>query len=329
MPDKRGAAVSSSGTPQGLSSGRSFAEQKSWSSRSLGGKLQHGVFYFLLRVFGIKPARVLLFFVVLVYCLRPSIAGRSRHYLQRRFGPAGWRGRFARLFRLYWSFGVILLERAAGGILGRCYITTATSCHNQVRALLAEGRGLILLSGHVGAWQLSLAGLRFGVRANIVQPRGQDVDRHVFEHSPESPDAPDAADESGAFNIIDPNGAFGGFVDMHAALKRGEIVCLMGDRLMPEEKLTVKADFLGGTAVFPGSAYVLAAMTGAPVAIVFTRRLKQSVVRCDCYGAMRVPRGTGKNEEALKPYAEQYVAALENFVKETPYQFFNFHNIWL
>lgn len=294
---------------------------RSWSSRSLGTRWQHGVFYTLIRFLGLKPTKILLFFVVLVFCLRPSIARRSKWYFERRFGKTRPATAFARVFRLYWTFGCILLERAATGVLGARNSFASTACLATLQGLLAQGRGVILLSAHVGPWQIALADLCGYATVNIVQPSGAgDVDRHFFEHQ--------RGGVKAAIRVIDPLQGFGGYVDAAAALKRGEIVCLMGDRIPPDEKRIARVSFLEKEAFFPVSPYVLAAMTGAPLAMVFARRLKEGAVECFCPGVMRIEPGLARNEKALRPYTAGFVQALEAYVADTPYQFFNFHNIW-
>lgn len=312
------------------------SEQRAWSSRSLAGKWRHRFFYALIGIFGLKPAKFFLFFVVLGYTLRPSIARRAGHYLKRRFngsqssGGPGWR----HIFKLYWNFGVVLLERAAAGILGGYSVTPEQNCLEQLNLLLAEGKGLIILSAHVGSWQTALAGLQFGVRVNIVQPRdGLDRDLHVFEHNngpnrmPARPPNWSNA-RAASYRFIDPRGSFGGFLDIRAALQKGEIVCLMGDRLMPGEKTTLEGVFLGQKALFPGSAYLLASATGAPAAVIFSRRSGECAAECGLAAVFRVPARVGKRPESLEPYAKTFIAALEDYCQREPYQFFNFHNIW-
>jgi predicted LPLAT superfamily acyltransferase len=294
-------------------------EQSAWSSRSLAGKWRHHFFYILLRLFGLNVTKLPLFFVVLTYALRPSIAARAKHYLRRRFSGKKAAG-FCNTFRLYWMFGTIVLERAAAGILKKYSITSEAGAHETLNSLLAKGKGLIILSAHVGAWQTAVAGLHFGTRINILQPRGHgDIDLHVFEHGGEQRDR---------YRLIDPEKAFGGFVEARAALQAGEIVCIMGDRLMPDEKLAIGSPFLGEEALFPGSLFLLAAVTGAPVAVVFTRRSGSCAASCECLATILVPPSTGKRQNDLEPFVATFAAALESFCQREPYQFFNFHNLW-
>jgi predicted LPLAT superfamily acyltransferase len=223
-------------------------------------------------------------------------------------------------FRLYWNFGVILLERAAAGILGKYQVSVDLSCQNIVASLLARNKGLIVISAHVGAWQAALTGLDFGIRVNILQPKQTgDVDLHFFEHT---------GNQSINYRLIDSNNDFGGFIEARAALKNGEIVCLMGDRLMPEEKLIINAPFLGEDAFFPASPYALAAITGAPLLVIFMPRVGECSAANSHFATIDAPRIAVKNTEQLKPLVEQFASLLEKFCLCWPYQYFNFHNLW-
>ena len=96
-----------------------------WSSRSIGSRLQHGIFYAIIRFLGRGPAYGLLFFVVLWYSLRPLTRSRSRPYLRRRFPEAGPFMRFMHRLRLNWNFGLTLVDRTAAGILEELRITAS------------------------------------------------------------------------------------------------------------------------------------------------------------------------------------------------------------
>lgn len=297
------------------------AASRPWSGRSLAGRWQHAFFYLLVRHGGLKVAKPALFFVVLFYCLRPSIAAGALPYLDRRFGPGSVVARYLRVFRLFWSFAVILLERASVGITGEFAMTGSEKCTAAIRALLREGKGLIVLSAHTGAWQLALAGLCAHTRVHIVHPRNAgDNDRHFFEHAPDKNAYP--------ISIIDPGDGFGGFVAMAAALHKGEIVCLMGDRMAEGERTGLVTGFMGGEAVFPGSAYRLASVTGAPVAVVYTTRTGPRRFTSRCAAVLRIPPKRDCSLERLRGFASLYAATLEDYVREYPYQFFNFYNLW-
>jgi len=294
--------------------------EKRWTSRSIGSRMQHGVFYLLIRTMGRRSAYILLFFVALWYTFRPMTRARSAPYLARRFPDAGCIGRLVHCFRLNWNFGLTLVDRAASGILGQFSIAASPEDENTLQALLREGRGLILLTGHAGCWQTSIAGLESAGRpVHVVMHRASDdVDRHSFEHS--GGDAP--------FRIIDPQGYLGGTLEMFDALKKGHILCLMGDRAFGSDRNTISVPFLGGNVNLPFSAYRLASATTAPILVFFSRRIGPGRASHEIARIICVPGGLGRSGQDYLPYAREFALALEELTAKAPYQFFNFYDMW-
>ncbi len=296
-------------------------ENKQWSSRSIGSNWQHNVFYTLIRCGGKQMAYTLLLFVVLYYTLfRPSVRKRSSHYLKRRFP-----GRNP-LFMLWDSFllnlgiGRTLVDRAILGILGPDSLKLSLEGKSELTELLNEGRGLVMVTAHVGCWQLAMSSLSaLDTQVNLLVHRDEgDLDRHFFEHGGNKP----------PYRIVDPAGYLGGTLEMLQVLKNGEILCIMGDRNMGGDSGTVSVDFLGGPVKVPFSPYKLASATGAPVAVIFPFRDKSGGYALHVAKIIRVPENLGRSAHAYIPFAREFIGALEQFVSENPYQFFNFYDMW-
>lgn len=292
-----------------------------WSSRSLGSRFKHAIFYRLIRHLGAWAAYPLLYAVVFYYSLRPSVNRRSQPYLSRRFPASGLFRRWSQALRLNLAFGLVLLERAVMGICGRMTFFAPDGSEETARQLLSEGRGLVVLTAHVGAWQTGLGWLdKIDVPINIVQQRQDiDVDRHFFEHRP----------GARAPKIIDAQEPPAALAAMTAALLSGEIVCVMGDRVRSTAALAVKASFLGGNILLPGAPFYLAAKVGAPIAVVFTRRSGPSQVTGKIWKVIR-PKDEARADkpESIIALAEIFAACLEEYVTAEPYQFFNFYDMW-
>lgn len=296
-----------------------MAENEWWNSRSLGSRLKHGFFYTVIRWLGLKPAYAFLYLVVFYYSLWPSVRRRSRPYLERRFPGASAFAMWGHAFRLNHTFGLVLLERAAMGITGRVTAGPDTNEERVVADLLGEGKGLLILTAHLGAWQMSMVGLEHcDVPVNIVQRRDAgDVDRHYFEHG-----------GGGAVpEIIDVADPIAGLSLTAGALLRREIVCMMGDRVRTDS-VALETEFLGGTILVPGTPYYLAGRFGCPVIVIFPRRSEAMTVSGKAYAIMRVPENCRRDPEKLQPYARRFTMAMEEFVADYPYQFFNFYDLW-
>ena len=292
-----------------------------WSSRSFGSQLQHRIFYLLIRLGGRRAAYGLLYGVVAWYVLlRPDLSGRADPYLARRFPEhRGWR-RLRDRYRISLAFGKVLVDRAVVGILGPTAMDVVLYGREELLALLAEGRGLILMNAHVGCWQVAMSALGFLKNpVNMLMQREEgDIDRHYFEHAGvESP-----------YKIIDPRGFLGGTLEMLAVLKRGEVLCVMGDRLLGSDRSAVRVEFLGGTMEVPFSALKLASTTGAPVGVLLSAKTGPNSYELVLAGAIRVPEGLGRRPDGFAPSAQAFADLLTGYVESHPYQFFNFFDLW-
>jgi len=291
---------------------------KGWDSRSLGTRFQHGIFYAVIGLFGKRAAHGLLRLVVFWFvACSPSVRSKAGHYLRRRFPGRGRWGRIRDTYRLCLAFGRVLVDRAALGILGRGAPACDLEGRARLKELLAEGRGLILLTAHVGGWQYAMASLTtLEAPVSLLMHRDAgDVDKQFFEHRAGAP----------PFTVLDPGGYLGATLPMLQALEEGGVLCIMGDRGTGPG--TVATEFLGAPVALPYSPYKLASATGAPIAVIFPSESKgRSMLRLA--RVIRVPAGLGRKPAAYLPYAREFGEALERFVEEHPYQFFNFYNMW-
>jgi len=292
--------------------------KKNWNSRSLGSRFQHKIFYAVIRTFGRRAAYALLRLVVLWFVLfSPAVRRKAGHYLGRRFPGHGAWARLQDTYRLCLGFGRVLVDRAVLGILGPGEPVAGHEDRARLKALLAEGRGLILVTAHVGGWQHAMATLEtLGAPVSLLIHRdGGDVDKHFFEHGEGGP----------PFTLLDPADYLGSTLRMLQVLWAGEVLCIMGDRGMGSG--TVAVDFLGGPVLVPFSPYKLASATGAPIAVIFAFE-QEGRMTLQLAQTIRVPDGLGRKPAAYRPYAEQFSRALERFVADHPYQFFNFFDLW-
>jgi predicted LPLAT superfamily acyltransferase len=296
-------------------------EKQNWSSRSIGSDWQHQAFYLAIRWGGRRAAYLLLYVVVAYYVLFSSLAReRASHYLKRRFPRNSGYQRLWHCYLLILEFGKVLVDRAVVGILGPGSFEVSLAGREELLKLRDENRGLILMTAHAGCWQVAMSALDFLHRpVNMLMRREDgDIDRHYYEH----------AGLPCPYQVIDPTGYLGGTLEMLGALKQGQIVSVMGDRLLGSDRSNVQVDFFGERATLPFSAYKLASATGAPVVVFFTRKDGSASYRMQLAKVIRVPQIKGRSAESFTPFAQQFAEALEDFSRRHPYQFYNFHNMW-
>ena len=192
-------------------------------------------------------------------------------------------------------------ERLARRVEGEAYL----------RAALAGRRGLVLVTAHLGNWELGgrLVAGRLGRRTHVVV--APELDRGV-DRFLRGVDGPVSFVRLGKPEAM---------VSLVRALRRGEVVALQGDRALGTRGDAV-VEFFGAPAAFPRGPFVLARAAGVPVIPAFC--LLGPDRRYTVVVAPVLEVTAGEEEAALG----RWVATLERMVRRTPEQWFNFYDVW-
>lgn len=297
-----------------------MSEQKKGETRQRGNGLGFMFFNLTLRLLGLKHSRRIAAIICGYYLLFDWFAVRRTLPYVRHIAPeAGFSRRIAWVYRLFVNQAWMLLDRAAFNIGIIPFQHTSTGY--ETFAELAEQRpcGVILLGAHFGNWQLAVEGLKkLKCRVNIVM--SPETNPAVKKHLKVN-----RAEDNIAYIFTDgPD--HGGF-EIASALCAGEAVCLMGDRAYGTD--TVAVDFLGETAYFPYSAWIIAAKTQSAVVPFFIS--KHKVRGYHVWGDEPVFPQLKRGEpvrEVFQPLVQQYVRSLEKMIREYPEQCFLFSDVW-
>jgi len=296
-------------------------KQHQWTGRNLGTRFGHNIFYALIHLGGKRLGYFALHWVVLYYVLcRPSVRRRSYPYLHHRFPKQRLLTRYVTCYRMFLEMGRVLVDRAILGIMGADKMKFTIHGRQELLELVEKNHGFILLMSHVGCWQVAVSALNFlKVPVNLLLEQEEDnIDRHYVNY----------ADATSLIQIIDPGSYLGGTLLMLDVLKKGEVVCMMGDRVFGSEKSCLLVDFLGENVPFPFSAFKIASATGAPIVVFFSYKTGYDSYTLKVAKIIHVPRNLGRSGESFRPYVTQFVDELELYTREYPYQFFNFYNMW-
>ncbi|HIJ78968.1 MAG: lysophospholipid acyltransferase family protein [Desulfobulbaceae bacterium] len=281
--------------------------------------LGHGIFYLAMRLFGQRGGYILLWPVIFSYVLcSRKIKQLSGPYLRRRFPEHGFVRRWRDTLKNLIAFGRVLVDRGWMGVSGEDLQGEIVG-YEKLVALAEQGKGVVLLTAHVGNWQTAFAhlgDLPVPVHA-LMRYDQQAVAKHYF----------DLRGKERSFAIINSDGPLGGVVEATAALQRGEMVTIMGDRLEGGSFVTV--DFLGDAVRLPATAYVLAACVGAPVVVVLAAKTGRKNFQLRVWGVWH-PRyeNRGERAEMLRESGLKFVKILDNYLRKYPYQWYNFYDFW-
>ncbi|NQU44958.1 hypothetical protein HQ520_16855 [bacterium] len=288
-------------------------------SPDYGGRFGYGFFHILVRLLGVTPAYVFLAFLIPYYVLfRPKARRAAMPYLNRRFPERGGIWRFFAAFVYFYKFGQVLIDQGAMGILGPGAFRVEFPDEEELYRRAGSGKGLVLLTSHVGAWQAAMVNMRalpVPVHFQFLR-QGHTEGRHFF----------DLAGESAQFRIVDPTGFLGGMVQMTNALHAGECVSVMGDRAWGGR--TLDSEFLREKAPFPIGGYHMALSTGADLVALLTVRTGKLAYRIESHYLTDALEAGLPRDEAQRALLARYIEKMEQYVDKHPFMWFNFFDFW-
>jgi KDO2-lipid IV(A) lauroyltransferase len=251
---------------------------------------------------------------------------RSRDGVRRNLagvlGPAaGAARREALLWRTFYKYGLYLLDYlvfALGGPERTRALVGRPAGAEPLFAALAAGRGAIIVSPHLGNWELGGAALARVGRAplGLTARRGERaLERHRERVRGRMGMRFIAVDEAA--------GAAAGLVEAARVLRAGGVVAMLADR--PAGGRTVAAPFFGRPCRFPAGPAALALATGAPIfpaAVVLERGFRYRIA----IGAPIEPRARGPRDEAIRAATAAIATAFEGWIRAYPDQWYNFYD---
>jgi predicted LPLAT superfamily acyltransferase len=283
-----------------------------------GGKRGIGFFLTALRVLGLRLTYLLTIPVAAYYSFASPDVDAAMDFHRRAFGAVPWWKRRWLVFRHFLSFGIALIDRVA--ILGgnTRHFTFSFNDERHLRGAVAEGRGLLVLTAHIGNWEAAGQMLsRLDVPITVTG-----FDREI----PEIRAMLNRASKQ-KFRMLPLTGSPTDAIPLVAALRNGEVLAMSGDRAYGSP--AARIPFLGGMASFPIGAYVLAAIADAPLVHVFS--LRQRGGHYQFYGfAPQHPQMPphAQRDAYLRACASRFANDLESILKHDPLQWYNFYPFW-
>ena len=182
---------------------------------------------------------------------------------------------------------------------------------------LAHGRGAVVVTGHLGNWDVAAAALqRYGRPVTVVM---------AHEKNASSKDYVQRMRESHELRVVYSDESIFSSLHLVRALRENHIVAIQLDRASLHGR-TVEVPFFGAIAPFSAGPFHLARVAGAPIVPCFAPRLG---VRHYGIRFGRAHEVVDRSRRApLEVVATQVVADLEAIVREYPFQWFQFADFW-
>lgn len=185
---------------------------------------------------------------------------------------------------------------------------------------LAAGNGAILISPHLGNWELGGLGLAdLGYKLNVLTFREPDQKVNDLREKVRSERG------IGIIYVDREDTSPLAIIEAINALRRNEVLCLLGER--DGSSNTILLDFFGRCTPFPSGAGYLALASGAPVIPVFVP------LEGDRYATlMEEPiyfvGGHGQHAQAIHDGMQRLATVFEDYIRRYPDQWYNFFDFW-
>jgi KDO2-lipid IV(A) lauroyltransferase len=232
---------------------------------------------------------------------------------------SAWRRRVARGSYRHFAREAVMTIRFPSMGKGEILRRTRVVGFEALREASAAGHGAIVISGHLGNWEVAAA-------AMAARGVPMDVAAHLQNNPLFYRHMVGLRDRLG-LTVITKNEAFR---KVPQALAAGRVVALIADQNI--KKRGVFVNFFGRPAATAKGPALFALRTGAPVFLGVAVREpghpSRYRVTIEPIPVVEGPPGAAAATDAVRRFTQQHVSRLEAHVRETPAQYFWQHRRW-
>jgi predicted LPLAT superfamily acyltransferase len=265
---------------------------------------------------GRRASRLFLYPVCLYFmAFSPAAIRYSREYLTRALGRVAG---FADIFRHFLTFAGCLLDRVY--LLNEQFEPFEIVAHGEdvLIQIEADAGGCMLFGAHFGSFEVPRA---------LGRQRERQISLLMYEEN--------AKKIRAALSAINPRlateviglGKADSLIMVADRLNSGHFIGVLADRNFDGKDL-VRYPFLGGEAAFPRGPFRVAMLLRRPV--VLMAGIYRGGNRYEVFfEKLAMPPESRRDSEAwLDAVMRNYVARLEHYCREAPYNWFNFYDFW-
>ena len=285
-----------------------------WDGKSKGTVLGYKIFVFLIQKAGVKSAYVLLYFVASYYFLFLKKSNRAiSYYFKERLKYSNFKSK-KMVFKSYYTFGQTIIDKISISAGMRNKFTYEFDGIEILKNLLAEKKGGVLISAHIGNFEIAehfLGDIDIDFQINLVTT---DLEHSAIKNYLES------VTQKPTVKFIIIREDLSHIFEINAALANNELVCFTGDRYFEGTK-SLSEKILGEEAHFPAGPFLIASRLKVPVVFVYV--MKEPNLHYHLYAREAVVKH--RDEKAL---LRSYIESVESMLQKYPLQWFNYFDFW-
>ena len=290
----------------------------SWDGTTKGGFWGYLFFIHTIKLFGVSVAYGFAVFVVVYYIIFAPQSSRAIYQYFRRRHHSGRCKSALMTYINFYRFAQILIDKIAiPAKLDKGFTYTFDDGYTDLLRILDGSTGCILMSAHVGNWDISSEFFgHYGAQLHVVM---LDAEHHRIKQ------LLDATTGDKNYRIIALRDDMSHVFEIGKALVNKEYVCFQSDRYLPNAP-TLTRSLLGEPAKFPEGPFQIAARSHTPVVFFFAMRERGKRYRF-CFHTAKMDTTLPK-KELSDLMVTQYVQVLEEILNRYPEQWFNYYDFW-
>ncbi len=285
-----------------------------WQGKSRGTVLGLRIYVFFIKTFGLYFSYLVLLFVAAYFIFFSFTSTRSTYFFFKRRLRYSTLAAAFNVYVSYFTFGKIQLDRIAIASGRRDKYSFEFDGIDHINEVLKMGKGGILLTAHIGNFNLSRHFFD-----NEHNPAVVNLVMTDFEHKQIKKYLESVTGKTTLKTIVLKDDLSHIF-QMSEALKRNELLVFAADRHMKGSK-TYSCEFLGKEVKFPQGPFKLAVRNGIPVLFV-------NIMRERNFHYHFFARPATGTEKTGKELLISYLQNLKFMVEKYPHQWYNYFDYW-
>lgn len=285
----------------------------SWNGKSKASLTGYIAFVYILRYAGIK----ITYFFLKIASLYYAIFHRTTfkfifNYFRFKFNYSPIKS-FLKTWENHYVFGQTLVDKTILFADIKNNLTFNFDGEENLKKIIADNKGGILVSAHIGNWDIAGNFLNSRLQANINVVMFDQEHQQIKKYF-------ESLHSKKQMKIIPIKNDMSHIFGINNALSNNELICIHGDRFVEGAK-TMTKNFLGEAAKFPAGPFAIASKYDVPVVFVYAVKERKDHYHLFCTPAKNY---NGKQNEML----DDYVASLEKMTLRYPEQWFNYFDFW-
>lgn len=241
----------------------------------------------------------------------PDARRQVRDSLRRALGPRGAGKEQLDVLRTFCAYAACLAESLGAGRSEARRAHVVLKGGAELRALIREKRGAVLVTAHIGPWDVAaqLLAADLGARVAVVMEAEPDPAARALH---------DAVRRNSGVEVLTIGSSPLDALGVLRHLRGGGLVAFQIDRPAPSAR-SLPATLFEQPFPVPEGPFRLAAVAGVPVLPLFSSRVGYFSYEIESGAPIHCPKGA-----ELEPAARETVARMESFILAHPTEWFHF-----